>query len=86
VAVDRDPNLLRRMLATPWLRNNRVPRSADEDQVLEQFTRIIETPVERAARRRGALRRLGLDRVPDALGSLRRRLRRKWRQWTVHAP
>jgi len=86
VAVDRDPDLLRRMLATPWLRNNRVPRSVDEDQVLEQFTRIIETPVERAARRRGALRRLGLDRVHDALGSLRRRLRRKWRQWTVHAP
>ncbi|MFM9009966.1 MAG: glycosyltransferase family 10 domain-containing protein [Planctomycetota bacterium] len=82
VAVDRDPDLLRGMLATPWLRNNRVPSSVDEDRVLEQFARIFATPVEPVARRRRGLRLVGLDRVPDAAGSLRRRLRRKWRQWT----
>ncbi|MFM7244106.1 MAG: glycosyltransferase family 10 domain-containing protein [Planctomycetaceae bacterium] len=85
VAVDRDPALLAAMLATPWLRGNRVPRCVDESAVLEQFTRIFETPVEPVARRRGVARRLGLDRVPDAVGSLRRRLRRKLHQWTSNA-
>jgi hypothetical protein len=85
VAVDRDPGLLRTMLEQPWLRGNRVPRSVDDNAVLDQFTRIFETPVEPVARRCGAARRLGLDRVPDAAGSLRRRLLRKWRQWTANA-
>jgi hypothetical protein len=30
-------------------------------------------------------RALGLDRLPDAAGSIRRRLRRKIRQWTSNA-
>lgn len=84
VAVDRDPDLLRTMLRQPWLRDNRVPRSVDDGAVLDQFTRIFTTPIEPVARRRGAARRLGLDRLPDAVGSLRRRLRRKWRQWTAN--
>jgi hypothetical protein len=84
VAVDRDPGLLRTMLEQPWLRGNRVPRSVDDEAVLEQFARIVATPIEPVARRRDAARRLGLDRLPDAAGSLRRRLRRKWRQWTAN--
>jgi hypothetical protein len=85
VAVDRDPALLASMLATPWLRGNRIPRCVDEEAVLEQFTRVFETPVEPVSRRRGPGRALGLDRVPDAIGSLRRRVRRKVRQWTSNA-
>ncbi len=85
VAVDRDPALMVSMLATPWLRGNRVPRSVDEHAVLDQFTRIFETPIEPVSRRRGLGRRLGLDRLPDAVGSIRRRLRRKLRQWTSNA-
>jgi hypothetical protein len=84
VAVDRDPGLLRTMLEQPWLRGNRVPRSVDDEAVLEQFARIVATPIEPVARRRDAARRLGLDRLPDAAGSLRRRLLRKWRQWTAN--
>lgn len=82
VEVDRNPDLLRAMLARPWLRGNRIPESIDEEVVLDQFTRIFTTPIEPVARRRGLARQFGLDRVPDALGSVRRRLRRKWRQWT----
>lgn len=82
VAVDRDPSLLASMLATPWLRGNRIPRCVDEQAVLGQFARIFSTPIRQVARRLAAVRRLGLDRVPDAVGSLRRRVRRKWRQWT----
>jgi hypothetical protein len=37
------------------------------------------------ARRRGVGRALGLDRIPDALGSIRHRIRRKYRQWTSNA-
>jgi len=85
VAIDRNPDLLRSMLQQPWLRANRVPRCVDDTAVLEQFTRIFETPVEPAARRRGIGRMLGLDRLPDAAGSLRRRLRRKIRHWTANA-
>ncbi|NBW85523.1 MAG: glycosyltransferase [Planctomycetia bacterium] len=85
VAVDRDPGLLAAMLATPWLRGNSMPRCVDEEAVLEQFTRIFATPVETMARRRGPARLLGLDRLPDAAASLRRRLRRKYRQWTSNA-
>ena len=84
VAVDRDPNLLREMLSRPWYRGNRVPRCADAEAILDRFTTIFETPIEPVARRRGLSRRLRLDRLPDAAGSIRRRLRRKWRQWTAN--
>ena len=82
VEVDRHPDLLQAMLARPWLRNNRVPRCVDPDAVLDRFTQIVETPIDPVARRRDAARLAGLDRVPDAVGSIRRRLLRKYRQWT----
>ena len=85
VAVDRDPDLLRTLLAQPWYRGNRVPRSADADVILEQFTRIFETPIEPVARRRGIARLLRLNRLPDAVRSIRNRLRRKYRKWTADA-
>jgi hypothetical protein len=82
VEIDRNPDLLRSLHAMPWLRGNRVPRCADSAAILDQFTRIIETPIDRASRRRGLGRSLSLHRIPDATASLRRRLRRKLRQWT----
>ena len=82
VAVDRDPSLLASMLATPWLRGNRIPRCVDDQAVLEQFGRIFAAPSGPIPRRLAMVRRLGLDRVPDGVASLRRRVRRKWRQWT----
>jgi hypothetical protein len=85
IEVDRNPDLLRGMLARPWLRGNRVPRCVDEEAILDQFQRIFTTPVEPVARRRGVGRALGLDRIPDALGSIRHRIRRKYRQWTSNA-
>ena len=85
IEVDRNPDLLRGMLARPWLRGNRVPRCVDEEAILDQFQRIFTTPVEPVARRRGLGRALGLDRIPDALGSIRHRIRRKYRQWTSNA-
>lgn len=85
VAVDRNPDLLREMLGQPWLRANRVPRCVDEDGILDQFQRIFTTTIEPVARRRGAWRRFGLDRIPDAAGSIRRRVQRKYRQWTSRA-
>jgi hypothetical protein len=69
------------MLAQPWYRGNRVPRCADADAILEQFTRIFSTPIERVSRRRGLARAIGLHRVPDAAGSISRRVVRKYRQW-----
>lgn len=81
VAVDRDPSLLAGMLAQPWYRGNRVPRCADADAILEQFTRIFSTPIERVSRRRGLARAIGLHRLPDAAGSISRRVVRKYRQW-----
>jgi hypothetical protein len=85
VAVDRDPGLLETMLATPWLRGNRVPPCVDEEAILDQFATIFTTPIEPVARHRGPARLLGLDRLPDAAASLRRRLRRKYRQWASNA-
>jgi hypothetical protein len=82
VEVDRNPDLLQAILARPWLRNNRVPRCVDPDAVLDRLTQIVETPIDPVARRRAAARLAGLDRVPDAAGSIRRRLLRKYRQWT----
>jgi hypothetical protein len=57
----------------------------DEELILAQFQKIIETPIEPVARRRSVGRLLGLDRIPDAVGSIRRRVVRKWRQWTCNA-
>jgi hypothetical protein len=71
------------MLARPWYRGDRVPRCADAEAILAQFEKIFTTPIDRVSRRRGPTRLLGLDRVPDALRSIRRRLKRKWRQWTA---
>ena len=85
VEIDRHPDLLCAMLAQPWFRHNRVPRCADADTILEQFTRIFETPIEPVARRHDIARLLRLDRLPDAAASLGRRLRRKYRQWTANA-
>jgi hypothetical protein len=85
IEVDRNPDLLHAMLRRPWLRGNRVPACAEETRVLDRLTHIIETPVPPVARRGGLARRLGLDRLPDAAASLRRRLARKWRQWTANA-
>jgi alpha(1,3/1,4) fucosyltransferase len=85
IAVDRDPDLLRALLARPWLRGNRVPACADAATILARFAHIFETPVEPVARRRGVARLLKLHRLPDAAGSIGRRLRRKYRQWTANA-
>ena len=57
----------------------------DADVILEQFTRIFETPIEPVARRRGIARLLRLNRLPDAVRSIRNRLRRKYRKWTADA-
>ena len=83
VAADREPTIYAGMLARPWYRHDRVPHCADAAAILAQFDRIFTTPIEPVARRRGPARLLGLDRIPDAAGSLRRRLKRKWRQWTA---
>ena len=80
VALDRDPDLLGRTLARPWLRGNRVPQCADTSAILGQFTRIFTEPVEPVARRRGIARALRLHRLPAALESLSHRLRRQWRK------
>ena len=56
VAVDRDPDLHRQILARPWFHGNRVPRCADREALLEQFARIFSTPVDRVSRRRGLAR------------------------------
>jgi hypothetical protein len=85
VAADRDPEIIAGMLARPWYRGNRVPRCADAAAILEQFERIFTTPIERVSQRRGPARLLGLDRLPDAAGSIRRRIKRKCRQWTSGA-
>ena len=86
VAVDRDPDLLRVLLARPWLRGNRVPGSVDEEVILGRFEHIFATSIEPVGRRRSIGRRLGIERIPDSIGSIRRRLRRKWRQWTCDVP
>jgi hypothetical protein len=83
VAADRDPEIYAELLARPWYRGDRVPRCAAADAILAQFERIFTTPIERVSRRLRPARLLGLDRVPDAAGSIGRRLKRKWRQWTA---
>lgn len=85
IEVDRSPDLLVEMLRRPWLRGNRIPRSVDDAVLLGRFTEIFETPIDPVATLRGLGRAVGLDRLPDAAGSIRRRLLRKWRQWTSNA-
>ena len=82
IALDRDPALLDETLARPWYHRNHVPRCVDADLILEKFTEIFTTPIDRVSRRRGPAHRLGLDRIPDAARSIRFRIKRKWRQWT----
>jgi len=82
IALDRDPALLAETLARPWYHRNHVPRCVDADLILEKFTEIFTTPIDRVSRRRGPAHRLGLDRIPDAARSIRFRIKRKWRQWT----
>jgi len=82
VAVDRDPDLQRRMLAHPWFPGNRVPRCATAEAILAQFEKIFTTPIVPVSRRLRLARAVGLDRVPDGLASIRRRLRRKYLQAT----
>ena len=84
VEVDRDPGLHASLLARPWLRDNRVPRCVSSAAILEQFTRIFDTPVEPVARRRSVARAVGLHRLPAEVASIRRRLVRKWRKLTVN--
>jgi hypothetical protein len=73
------------MLARPWYRGNRVPRCADTDAILDRFTEIFETPIDPAARRRGPLRTLGIDRIPDTVAGIRRRIVRRYRKLTRNA-
>lgn len=85
IEAERDPALYARMLAAPWYHGNRVPPCAEAEVLLARFTEIFETPIDRVSRRRGLARGLGLDRVHDAAASIRRRLTRKWRQWSSGA-
>jgi hypothetical protein len=82
--IARQAEVLREAAAWPHETVPGIAMILDDEAVLEQFARIVATPIEPVARRRDAARRLGLDRLPDAAGSLRRRLRRKWRQWTAN--
>jgi hypothetical protein len=82
IEVDRNPDLHRALLARPWFRDNKVPRCVDPDAILEQFTRIFETPIEPVARRRSLGRLLGLHRLPAEAASIRRRVVRKYRKLT----
>ena len=85
VALDRDESLHRAVLARPWYRGNRVPRCADSEAILDRFAEIFATPIEPVARRRGPARLLGLDRLPDAVTSARRRIVRRFRKLTRNA-
>ena len=82
VAADRDPDVLAGT-AGPTLVSGQ-PRAAMRRRgaILGQFETIFTTPIERISRRRGLPQLLGLDRLPDAAGSIGRRIKRKWRQWT----
>jgi len=85
VAVDRDPDLHRSLLARPWYHGNQVPACADADRVLDQFARIFSTPVEPIARSRAVRHRLGVDRLPAAVSSIGRRVVRRYRKLTCDA-
>lgn len=81
IAVDRDPDLHAALLARPWYRGNRVPAVAAAETLRAAFERIFTTPIDRRAGGAGAW--TGFGGLPYAVGSLRRRVRRKWRQWTT---
>jgi hypothetical protein len=85
VEVDRNPALHLEMLGRPWYRDNAVPACADATSILDQFTRIFSTPVAPVARSRTFSHRLGLDRLPAELASIRRRIRRKYWKLTRNA-
>lgn len=85
IEADRNPDVYAAMLGQPWYRGNRVPACADAAAILAQFEKIFTTTITPIARRRGPARLLGLDYVPDAAASIRRRITRKWRQWTSGA-
>ncbi len=85
IEVDRNPELHRSLLARPWYRDNRVPRCVDPAAILDQFTRIFETPIEPVARRRSVARLFGLHRLPAEAASIRRRIVRKYRKLTRDA-
>ena len=78
VAVDRDRDLQRRLLAEPWYRGNRLPACADTTAILDRFTEIFTTPIVPLSRQRGLARRLRLHHVAPAAGRLRRRLIRQY--------
>ena len=82
IAVDRDPDLHRQLLARPWYRGNAVPACVDPAAILAQFAKIFSTPVDPVARRGGLARLLRIDRLPSAVASIRRRLIRKARKLT----
>jgi len=82
IAVDRDPDLHRQLLARPWYRGNAVPACVDPAAILAQFAKIFSTPVDPVARRGGLARLLRIDRLPSAVASIRRRLVRKARKLT----
>ena len=82
IAVDRDPDLHRQLLARPWYRGNAVPACVDPAAILAQFAKIFSTPVDPVARRGGLARLLRIDRLPSAVASIRRRLVRKARTLT----
>jgi alpha(1,3/1,4) fucosyltransferase len=73
VEADRDADRYGTLLSHPWLRNNRVPTSADPEVILAQFQRIFETPITPVATRGGLARRLHLHRVPGLMTGLRNR-------------
>ena len=85
IEVDRNPALHLELLGRPWYRDNRVPACADATSILDQFTRIFSTPVAPVARSRTVSHRLGLDRLPAELASIRRRIRRKFWKITRNA-
>ena len=80
VAVDRDPDLQRRLLAEPWYHGNRLPACADTAAILDRFTTIFEASIEPLWRRRGLGRRLRLHHVRPAAARLGRKLVRQCRK------
>ena len=80
VEVDRNPALHLELLGRPWYPGNRVPACADTEALLDQFARIVSTPVEPIASCRSVRHVLGFDRLPAEIASVRRRILRKWRK------
>lgn len=85
IEADRNADVYAKLLTEPWYRGNRVPACADATAILAQFEKIFSTTITPIARRGGPAKLLGLDYLPDAAASIRRRITRKWRQWTCGA-